>query len=122
MKTDAALPLDVIAELKWEPSVHAANGGVEVKDGIVALTGHVNTCAEECRAERATLRVAGVKAIAVEMDVNCSCSDRRNDAGIARPATNVIEWTPSVPKDSVKVKVERGWLTRSGEVAWVYQR
>jgi osmotically-inducible protein OsmY len=122
MKTDNALQLDVIAELKWEPSVNAANVGVEVKDGIVTLAGHVDTYAEKWDAERAAQRVSGVKAIAVEMDVKLSGTNKRTDADIARSATNVLQWTTSVPKDSVKVKVEGGWLTLSGEVEWEYQR
>jgi osmotically-inducible protein OsmY len=122
MKTDNALQLDVIAELKWEPSVNASNVGVEVKDGIVTLAGHVDTYAEKWDAERAAQRVAGVKAIAVEMDVKLAGSDKRTDADIARAATNVLQWTTSVPQDSVKIKVEAGWLTLSGEVEWEYQR
>lgn len=122
MKTDTALQLDVIAELKWEPSVNAANVGVEVKDGIVTLAGHVDTYAEKWDAERAAQRVSGVRAIAVEMDVKLSGSDKRTDADIARSATNSLEWSTSVPRNSVKVKVEDGWLTLSGEVEWEYQR
>jgi len=122
MKTDTALQLDVIAELKWEPSVNAANVGVEVKDGIVTLAGHVDTYAEKWDAERAAQRVSGVKAIAVEMDVKLRGDNRRTDADIARSATNVLEWTTSVPKDSVTVMVEKGWLTLAGEVQWEYQR
>jgi osmotically-inducible protein OsmY len=56
------------------------------------------------------------------MDVKLSGSNKRTDADIARSATNVLEWTTSVPKDSVKIKVENGWLTLSGEVEWEYQR
>ena len=122
MKTDRALQQDVLAELNWEPSVNAANVGVEVKDGIVTLAGHVDTYAEKWDAERAAQRVSGVKAIAVEMDVKLSGSNVRSDADIARSATNVLAWTSSVPKDSVKIKVEDGWLTLSGEVEWAYQR
>ncbi len=122
MKTDTALQLDVIAELKWEPSVNAANVGVEVKDGIVTLAGHVDTYAEKWDAERAAQRVAGVKAIAVEMDVKLSGTNQRTDADIARSATNVIAWTTSVPTDTVKIKVEAGWITLTGEVEWEYQR
>jgi osmotically-inducible protein OsmY len=122
MKTDAALQMDVIAELKWEPSVNAANVGVEVKDGIVTLAGHVDTYAEKWDAERAALRVSGVKAIAVEMDVKLAGANKRTDTDIARSALSVLLWTTPVPPDSVQVKVENGWLTLSGEVEWEYQR
>lgn len=122
MKTDSALQLDVIAELKWEHAVHASNIGVEVKDGIVTLAGHVDTYAEKWEAERATQRVSGVKAIAVEIDVKLSGSDQRSDADIARSATDVLQWTTAVPADKIAIKVEGGWLTLSGEVEWEYQR
>jgi osmotically-inducible protein OsmY len=122
MKTDTQLQQDVIAELKWEPSVNAAQIGVEVKDGIVTLAGHVNSYAEKWNAERAAQRVWGVKALAIEMDVTLPGSSKRNDADIARSAENVLEWTASLPKDCVKIMVENGWITLSGEVDWEYQR
>lgn len=122
MKTDTQLQQDVMAELKWEPSVNAAQIGVEVKDGVVTLTGHANSFAEKWNAERAAQRVAGVKALAIEMDVTLPGSSKRNDADIARSAENVLQWTADLPKDGVKVMVENGWITLSGEVDWEYQR
>jgi osmotically-inducible protein OsmY len=122
MKTDAQLKQDVTAELGWEPSVNAAQIGVEVKDGIVTLAGHVGSYAEKLGAERCARRVSGVKALAIEMDVNLSGSSKRNDADIARSATNVLDWSSFLPKDSIKVMVEGGWITLTGEVDWDYQR
>ena len=122
MKTDTQLQLDVIAELKWEPSVNAAQIGVEVKDGIVTLAGHVSSYAEKWDAERAAQRVSGVKALAIEMDVKLSGSSKRTDADIAGSAENALQWITYLPKDSVKVMVEGGWITLSGEVGWEYQR
>ena len=122
MKTDSQLQQDVIAELKWEPSVNAAQIGVEVKDGIVTLAGHVSSYAEKWDAERAAQRVSGVKALAIEMDVKLSGSSKRNDADIAGSAENALQWMTYLPKDSVKVMVEGGWITLSGEVDWEYQR
>ena len=122
MKTDTQLQQDVIAELKWEPSVNAAHIGVEVADGIVTLAGHVSSYAEKLGAERAAQRVSGVKALAIEMDVKLPGLSKRTDADIARSVENVLQWTTYVPKDSVKVMVESGWVTLSGEVDWEYQR
>ena len=122
MKTDIQLQQDVLAELKWEPSVHAAEIGVEVKDGIVTLAGHVSTYAEKWDAERAAQRVSGVKALAIEMDVRLAGSSKRTDADVARSVENVLHWNSTLPKDSVKVMVESGWITLSGEVDWEYQR
>jgi osmotically-inducible protein OsmY len=122
MKTDAQLQFDVNEELDWDPSIHAEDIGVTVHDGVVTLTGHVNTFAEKWEAERASQRVAGVKALAVEVDVTLPGSSIRNDADIARSAQNVLEWNSCIPCNSVKVLVEGGMITLSGEVARDYQR
>lgn len=122
MKTDAQLQHDVIAELTWEQSVNASDIGVEVKDGVVTLAGHVDSYAAKCAAERATQRVSGVKAIAVEMDVNLPGLSKRTDAEIGLTAANVLSWATSLPKDAVKISVQDGWVTLSGELESEYQK
>lgn len=122
MKTDAQLQHDVMAELKWEPAVQATQIGVEVKNGIVTLAGEVGSYAEKWHAERAAQRVHGVKALAVEMKVKLSDGGKRSDAEIAESARNILAWTSALPAEAVKVMVEGGWLTLSGEVEWQYQR
>jgi osmotically-inducible protein OsmY len=122
MKTDTQIQSDVIAELGWEPSIHSEAIGVEVKDGIVTLAGHVGTYAEKLEAERTAMRVFGVKALAVEIDVRIPGISARTDADIARTVENVLQWTTYLPKDSVQIKVEGGRVTLSGEVNWEYQR
>ncbi|MEO6917749.1 MAG: BON domain-containing protein [Collimonas sp.] len=122
MKTDTVLQQDVLAELDWEPSVNSARIGVEVEDGIVTLAGHVRSYSEKWSAERAAKRVIGVKGLAVEIDVNLPGTSQRNDVDIARSAENILQWMAYMPKDFVKVQVEGGWITLSGDVAWDYQR
>jgi osmotically-inducible protein OsmY len=122
MKTDAQLQEDVIAELQWEPAVDATQIGVEVKDGIVTLAGHVGSYLEKWEAQRAAQRVSGVKALAVEMDVSLPGSSARNDVDIARAASNVLQWSTYWPEDQVNVLVENGWISLSGELDWEYQR
>jgi osmotically-inducible protein OsmY len=122
MKTDSQLQQDVMAELKWEPSVHAAQIGVAVKDGVVTLAGEVSSYTEKLNAERAAQRVGGVKAMAVEMTIKLSEFGKRTDADIAESAKNILSWTSSLPADAVQVMVEGGWLTLSGNVEWQYQR
>ena len=77
MKTDSQLQQDVMAELKWEPAVHAAQIGVEVKDGVVTLGGRVESYAERWHAERAAQRVWGVKALATDLKVQLSGPSQR---------------------------------------------
>jgi osmotically-inducible protein OsmY len=122
MKTDSQLQQDVMAELKWDPAVHAAQIGVEVKNGVVTLAGEVSSYVEKWNAERAAQRVSGVKALAVEMKVKLSEFGKRTDADIAESAKNILGWTSSLPADSVKVLVEGGWLTLIGDVEWQFQR
>lgn len=122
MKTDTQLQQDVMAELKWEPSVHASQIGVEVKDGVVTLAGEVSSYLEKWGAERAVQRVVGVRALAIDMTVKLSQMGKRTDTDIAASARNVLSWTNSVPIDTVQVLVEDGWITLSGEVVWNYQR
>ena len=122
MKTDSQLQQDVMAELKWEPAVHAEQIGVEVKNGVVTLDGEVSSYVEKWNAERAAQRVSGVKALAVELKVKLSELGKRTDADVAESAKNILGWTSSLPPDAIKVMVEGGWLTLSGDVEWQYQR
>ena len=122
MKTDKELKRDVEEELGWEPRVDAARIGVAVVDGVVTLTGHVDSWAEKNAAECAVKRVDGVVAVAEEIQVRVPGLSRRSDADIARSAANCVSWNTWVPKDAVTVKVEHGWLTLEGEVDARYQK
>lgn len=122
MKTDSQLQSDVSAELKWEPQVTASQIGVQVKDGVVTLSGEVSSFAEKWNAERAAQRVSGVNALAVDLKVKLTEFGGRTDADIARSVENVLSWSATIPKDSVKVMVEDGFITLSGEVDWQFQR
>jgi osmotically-inducible protein OsmY len=122
MKTDKQIQQDVIAELNWEPSVNAAHIGVEVSHGVATLAGHVSSYAEKFNAERAAQRVAGVKALAVEMDVKLAGSSKRTDSDIANAAETALKSSTYFLPDCVKIKVENGRITLSGEVQWDYQR
>ena len=122
MKTDALIQADVIAELKWEPSVDATQIGVTVKDGIVTLNGYVDSFFEKLAAEKVASRVIGVKAIAEEIKVRLPQSYERNDADIAEASVNALDWNVMVPKDRIKVKVQDGIVTLTGEENWRYQK
>ena len=121
MKTDLQIKSDVTAELVWDAAVDATNVGVAVRNGIVTLSGTVDTYVQKHAAERAARRVAGVRGIAVDLDVHLAPAHARTDAEIAQAAVDALEWHSSVPQDKVKVKVEDGWVTLTGEVDWGYQ-
>lgn len=122
MKTDIQLQRDILDELTWEPSVDAAGIGVTVGEGIVTLAGRVSTYDEKLAAERATQRVAGVKAVANDIEVLPRGTGERTDSDIAGAAANALEWRASVPAERIKVAVSKGWITLEGEIDWRYQR
>lgn len=122
MKSDAQLKTEVSEELEWDPSVNASHVGVSAKDGVVTLSGHLRTYAEKLAAERAAMRVAGVKAVAVELDVQLAPGHVYSDTEIAQAIETALKWQAFVPTEGIKVKVERGWVTLSGEVTWDFQR
>lgn len=122
MKTDSDLKKDVLTELSWDPLVPETKVGVSVSEGVVTLTGHLESYAEKVATKRAVERVAGVKAIAMEMDVVPEGSHKRSDTEIAMAVEHALGWNSSVPKDRVRFTVEKGWVTLSGEVDWNFQR
>jgi osmotically-inducible protein OsmY len=122
MKTDAELQQDVMNELKWEPTLKAAEIGIAVKDGVVTLSGYVDSYVKKLVAERAAARVFGVRAVVEAIQVRLPGSLKRSDEDIAGMVANVLEWNVLVPYDRVKVHVQDGVLTLSGEVDWGYQK
>jgi osmotically-inducible protein OsmY len=111
----------VLSELLWEPSIKAGHIGVTASNGVVTLSGHVANFAEKWAAEAAANRVKDVKAVAVEIEVELPFEMKRTDDQIAEALLDRLAWDVSVPKDRVKVKVENGWITLSGDVDWYFQ-
>lgn len=122
MKSDSQLQKDVMDELRFEPSVNAANIGITVKEQVVTLTGTVETYAERWAAECAVKRVAGTKGVAEEIKVELPSMHKRDDADIARAALHTLEWNVAVPPNAINVRVEYGWVTLTNQVDWQYQK
>jgi osmotically-inducible protein OsmY len=122
MTSDDNLKDDVLAELAWEPQVDATHVGVGVSKGVVTLMGHVSSFPEKYAAERAVRRVRGVRAIAQEIEVHLPEHKKRADDEIAERAVKILAWHADLPSDRVQVKVERGYVTLTGEVDWHHQK
>ncbi|HEY0246554.1 MAG TPA: BON domain-containing protein [Mucilaginibacter sp.] len=122
MKTDFQIQTDVMDELKWEPFLNSSEIGVAVKNGIVTLSGQVDTYSKKLLAEKAVKRVAGVKAVAEEIQVGISPLYKKTDAEIAQAVLNALKWHSSVDETKLKIKVEDGYVKLEGEVEWEYQR
>jgi osmotically-inducible protein OsmY len=122
MRTDAQIQADVLAELKWDARVLPNEIGVAVKDGVVTLTGWVDSYTKKWAAEDAAHRVRGVKAVANDIEVRLSTTGERTDADIAAAAVRALEWDAFVPVDNLDVTVSQGWVTLKGTVEWQYQK
>ncbi len=122
MKTDAKIKEDVLRELAWQSGVDKTQIGVIVKDGVVTLTGVVDTYTKKIDAEKAANNVYGVKAVAEDIQVNYNTGKGKTDTEIAKAAVDALKWNTTVPEDLVKLKVEDAWIYLSGEVQWSYQK
>ena len=122
MKTNEELQKDVQDAIKWERLLDAAEVGVTVKDGVVTLTGTVDTYAKKEEAEKATKKVVGVKAVVEEIQVKSYNASRKTDAEIATEVLSALRFSWQIPKDKVQVKVENGWVTLYGELDWHFQK
>lgn len=122
MTEDSQLQQAVLAEFNWVPSVSAGHIGVTANAGVVTLSGHVDSYAAKHAAETAARRVKGVKAVAEEIEVLVPFEHHRSDEDIAAAAIERLAWNVCVPADSVRVTVEKGWVTLTGEVGRWFQR
>lgn len=122
MKTNEELQKDVQDAIKWQPLLKAAEIGVTAKNGVVTLTGNVNSFTKKIEAEKAAKSVLGVRAVVEEIHVKLSTSLDKNDEDLAGEILSSMKWDWSVPNDKVQVKVENGWVTIDGSVEWNYQK
>lgn len=122
MKTDLQVQKDVMVELQWEPYLRASEIGVTVKDGVVTLSGVVDSFPKKLVAEKAAARVAGVKAVAEEIQVGLPAQIAATDSEIAHAAVLALKWLHFADPDAVRVKVEDGIITLDGEVTHDFQR
>ena len=122
IRTDEAIQTDILEELKWDTRVQPNEIGVTVKDGIVTLTGWVDSYLKKMAAEEAAHRVRGVKAVANDIEVRLPGSAERTDADLAKAVLNALRWDAAIPTDKVDVTVSQGWVTLKGEVEFGFQK
>jgi osmotically-inducible protein OsmY len=121
-RTDEQIQSDVLEELKWDSRVQPNEVGVTAKDGIVSLTGWVDSYSKKWAAERAAHRVRGVRAVVNDLEVRLPISAERNDPDVAGAARRALEWDAFVPTQKLDVTVSNGWVSLQGEVEWQYQK
>jgi len=122
MKNNEQLQKDVQDAIKWQPLLNAAEIGVTAKDGIVSLTGVVDSYSKKSEAECAAKNTAGVTAVIEKIEVKVPNSWSKNNTEIANEVLKALKNRWDLPQDKVKVKVEAGWITLTGELNWNYQK
>ena len=122
MRSDGEIEKDVKAELEWDPDLDATDIAVSVKKGVVTLAGFVKSYTDKYEAEAAAKRVAGVVAVANDLEVRMPSVDERPDPDIAREAAQAVKSQLPISSENIKIIVKNGWVTLEGEVEWQYQR
>lgn len=122
MKNNETLQRDVLDAIKWEPMLQAAEIGVTAIDGVVTLSGTVDSYAKKIEAEDAAKHVSGVRAVVEKIEVRLPGTDSVTDNDLARQVVIAFNWNWKIPKGKIKVTVENGWVTLEGELLWNYQR
>jgi osmotically-inducible protein OsmY len=122
MRSDSEIERDVREELKWDPDLDASDIAVSVKNGVVTLAGFVKSFTGKYEAEAAAKRVAGVTAVANDIEVRMPSVDERPDPEIARDAVAAIKSQLPISSEHIKIVVKNGWVTLEGQVEWQYQR
>src|SRR5947209_11809729 len=122
VRTDEDIQRDVLEELKWDPRVRPNEIGVAVKDGIVTLTGWVDSYLKKIAAEENAHRVPGVKAVVNDIEVRLPGSAERTDPDLAKAVLDALKWDAGIPTDKIDVTVSHGWVTLKGEVDYYFQK
>lgn len=122
MRSDSEIKKDVEDELRSDPDIDATDVAVAVKKGVVTLAGYVRSYLQKVTAERDAKRVAGVTAVANDIEVRLPFINRRPDPEIARDAVSAIQSELPYSSQFIQVVVKDGWITLEGDLEWNYQR
>ena len=122
MKTDSEIERDVKAELGWNPDLKSTDIAISVKDGVVTLAGFVPRYIDKYEAEKAAKRVAGVLAVANDIEIRLPAVDERPDPEIAREVVTALKNQLPISHERIKAVVRNGWVTLEGDVERQYQR
>jgi osmotically-inducible protein OsmY len=124
MKTDAQLQHDVMDELKWDPasSSIAYGVGVTARDGIVTLSGQVDSFFQKHAVEVVAQRVKGVSFVAMDIEVRAASRFKKSDSDIAKSIKESLKHLSIVDMEDIDVKVDDGYVVLTGTMKWNYQR
>src|SRR5690242_16211778 len=116
MMRDPEIQQAVIRELRWDTRVDETDVGVEVDNGVVTLTGTVDTYQKRMAAQQAAHRVSGVLDVANDIRVHIPGTGARTDTEIAQAVRGALEWHTDVPHEHIRSTVMDGQVTLEGHV------
>jgi len=119
---DRTLEQAVLSALYMEPLINADHILVTARDGVVTLSGEVNSHAQKSAARNKARCVHGVEQVVDELEVRARAQPRQALDDIATSVLNALYWDLAVPPDRVCAKCEKGWVTLTGEVDRAYQK
>lgn len=122
MKTNEELQKEVTDALSWEPLLHGSQIKAEVQNGIVTLTGSVDSFSKKAEAEEAAKNVSGVKLVVEELQIIFNNGNYKADAEIALEIANAFTWHWDIPNEKISAVVQNGWVSLGGELEWNYQK
>lgn len=124
MKTNEELRKDVMDEIKWDPELRnvATEIGVAAKDGVITLSGAVDSYWKKGAAEKAAQRVLGVKVVASDLEVKFKGLRKKTDTEVAEAVRNALQWNSAVNDDQIEVKVDGGWVYLDGKVEFQFEK
>jgi osmotically-inducible protein OsmY len=120
-KSDSEVQRLVLEELKWDPRVDETEVGVQVKDGVVTLTGRIDSFGKKQAAGQAAHRVLGVLDVANDLEVAVSLKDTPADPEIAKAVREALRWNVFVDEKAITTTVSGGWVTLDGTVSDWYE-
>jgi osmotically-inducible protein OsmY len=116
MSTNTALHERVIAVLRDQLGQSEPHVTVAVSDGVVTLTGCVQTAGQKLSAERAVAQIPGVCAVAGGVHVAGDAGRNASDTAIAHAVVDAMRVEPDTDLSTVAIRVEKGWVTLTGRV------
>ena len=119
VEADLRLRDTVIRQLEWDPTIDASALAATAAEGVVTLTGFIDSYAGKLAAERAVKRIRGVRAVA--NDIVVRLRQPHTDEVIARDCANALA-NPLSISDAVQAVVHSGQVTVTGEVRWPFER
>lgn len=122
MTTDALLQQEIKNAFSHQPLISDEIIHISVLNGIVTLTGEVDSYAKKLVAEAVVAKIPGIRALAEDIRIDVRPAIVKSDTRIAQEAAAALEYHTAFREHKITIKVEAGVIKLMGEVDWEFQR